>query len=330
MNTQIHEIDDRLIPPALASSELYCGFDISSLNTQAVNLHLLFDRNGTPEARCSLWWQDVPHLPGEKLGVIGHYAASSPVASLQLLHRACSQLRTQGCTLAVGPMNGNTWRSYRFVTAGNDEPPYFLEPSNPSTWPEYWEQAGFSSLASYTSGVSTDLSLQDARLPRVEQRLHEAGVTLRPINLDNFSGELNSIFNISLTSFSKNYLYTPISQQEFIAQYTLVNPLIKPELTLIAEQAGKAIGFLFAIPDLLEQQRTGTIQTAIIKTVAVLPGTRHAGLGALMVDKVQQEARKLGMTRAIHALMHDSNHSRNISGHYATTMRRYTLFSYRL
>jgi len=38
----------------------------------------------------------------------------------------------------------------------------------------------------------------------------------------------------------------------------------------------------------------------------------------------------MGFTRAIHALMHETNKSRNLSARYARTIRRYTLFSKRL
>jgi len=59
----------------------------------------------------------------------------------------------------------------------------------------------------------------------------------------------------------------------------------------------------------------------------VVPGRRCAGLGALLVERVQLAASEMGFGRAIHALMHESNSSRSISSHYATTMRRYTLFA---
>lgn len=47
-------------------------------------------------------------------------------------------------------------------------------------------------------------------------------------------------------------------------------------------------------------------------------------------DQRKFEARALGFTRAIHALMHETNKSRNLSAHYAKTIRRYTLFSKKL
>ena len=51
---------------------------------------------------------------------------------------------------------------------------------------------------------------------------------------------------------------------------------------------------------------------------------------SLLVAEVQQRAARLGYARAIHALMHESNVSRNISRRYAQTIRRYALFAKRL
>jgi len=91
----------------------------------------------------------------------------------------------------------------------------------------------------------------------------------------------------------------------------------------MAEQQGRLLGYMFALPNILESP----VRTVILKTVAVLPERTGAGLGAVLIDRVQQISRELGYTRTIHALMHESNRSRNISRHTATPFRRYTLFA---
>jgi hypothetical protein len=50
----------------------------------------------------------------------------------------------------------------------------------------------------------------------------------------------------------------------------------------------------------------------------------------LLLAEVHEAARRLGFRRAIHALMHETNRSRNLSAHYSRTIRRYTLFARRL
>jgi GNAT superfamily N-acetyltransferase len=97
----------------------------------------------------------------------------------------------------------------------------------------------------------------------------------------------------------------------------------------MAEQAGRLIGFMFAVPDALEARRGGS-GTVIMKTLAVDPSAAGKGLGGVLFDLAQRSARDLGFRRAIHALIHDANVSGRISGRYARTIRRYALFSRKL
>lgn len=313
-----------------SGTPLYRGFDSDSLAAQQVDQHCLaFDVNG-PAARASLWWQHVPQMEQECLGVIGHYAASNDVAAQTLLAHALSVLRSHGCTRAVGPMDGNTWRRYRFVTAPGSEPPFALEPENPPTYPLQWSAAGFAPLAEYSSALTSDLAQPDARIPRTLTRLHQEGVHLRMFDPSRFQEELLAIYTVSAQSFTRNFLYTPLAEADFLQQYCKLKAYIKPELTWMAEVDHQPVGYAFGLPDLAQAQRGVPVNTVIVKTVAVLPARRYAGLGAVLVAQVQNSAHQLGFTRAIHALMYASNNSRNLSAVYAAPMRGYTLYSRRL
>jgi predicted N-acetyltransferase YhbS len=284
--------------------------------------------DGTAEAW--LWWRHVPTLPGERLGVIGGFTAGSRAATAKVLARAGAELRAHDCTLAIGPMDGNTWRRYRLVTDSGTEPPFFLEPTNPAEWPAWWLAAGFEPLAEYFSAATDDLSARDARLDGVAARMAAAGVTIRPLDPAHFEEELARIYEVSVVAFQDNYLYTPLAREAFFAQYRAIQSRVEPELVLLAEHAGEPVGFVFATPDYAQAQRGEPVTTAIVKTLAVLPGRANAGLGGLLLGEVHAAARRLGFTRAIHALMHETNKSRNLSAHYARTIRRYKLFAKRL
>lgn len=278
-------------------------------------------------ARCSLWWNATPPLEEHRVGAIGHYGAVDAPAGEQLLHHACQELRDRGCTIAIGPMNGNTWRSYRLICDRGSEPIFFLEPNNPEDWPHHFTAQQFTPIAQYSSAVNTDLGQSDPRLERVRDRLEKLGIHIRNLEIEHFETELQRIYTIARVSFRQNFLYTPISAEEFIAQYQKIRPYLRPELIPIATHRDQPIGFLFALPDWLEAERDPAIHTIIIKTVAVLPGRQYAGLGNLFVAQCQETAKEMGYTRAIHALMHDANPSRNLSDRYAKTIRRYALFA---
>jgi hypothetical protein len=280
---------------------------------------------GTAEAL--LWWNRTPTVAGETVGVIGGFTATGAAAAAEVLARAGDALRARGCRRAIGPMDGSTWRRYRFVTDPGTEPPFLLEPVNPPEWPQWWRAAGFAPLAEYYSTATPDLAARDERVTRAAARLAAEGVVIRPVDIERFEEELERIYDVSTLSFQSNFLYTPLPREEFLAGYRGMSASVRPELLLLAEQAGRPVGFVFAIPDLLAAQRGEPVTSIIVKTLAVLPGRAYAGLGAVLLADVHAAAGRLGFQRAIHALMHEANPSRNLSAHYAGTIRRYTLFA---
>ncbi len=314
---------------------LFCAPpDLPSLAPEAVSRHkpdarwMLTNSRGDVAARCSLWWSAAPPYSGQRLGLIGHYAARDAGVAAQLLSLACDPRAAGGRTMAVGPMDGNTWQRYRLLTERGSEPIFFLEPDNPDDWPAHFTGNGFSVLARYTSALDTDLGRPDPRLAKVAERATARGVQIRSLDPGRFEAELGQIYKIARSSFSGNFLYTPLGEADFIAQYRSLQPYIRPELVLIAQRKEQPIGFIFALPDLLQTRKGQAIDTVILKTVALHPDHQSGGLGSLLVAHCQEIAHRLGYRRAIHALMHETNESGKISRrNEARMIRRYALFA---
>jgi GNAT superfamily N-acetyltransferase len=285
------------------------------------------DLDGVVTARCSLWWRSVPPLPGHRPGVIGHYAAESVTAGRALLKAACRDLAAQGCTAAVGPMDGNTWRSYRLVTRTSARPAFFLEPDSPASWAGHFELSGFKPLASYFSAMTG--RLDDPALPAPDHRGRMAGrgIILRPMELERFEEELCRIYPLCLESFRDNLLFTPIRAEEFVSMHRPLRPHLIPGLSWLAEFKKTAIGFVFALPDSLQTRRGETVDTVVLKTLAVAPAFRGIGLGHELVAACQSAAADRGFLYVIHALIREGNPSGRISGHYARPIRSYSLFA---
>lgn len=276
-----------------------------------------------------MWWREVPEMAGCRIGCVGGFEAEDEEAAGVLLEKGCGRLREEGCGLAVGPMDGNTWRRHRFVTDAGERAAFFLEPRNPPEWPVWWERAGFSVLSRYSSSrLELEQELGQERWERLEERLASRGVVVRGIVMEDFEAELRRIHKLCLEAFAGNFLYTPLGEEEFVGMYAKVREWLRPGFVWLAEDgSGGLAGFVFGLPDVLALQR-GEAADFIVKTLAVSPGRRTAGLGSLLVDRVQRSARETGFSHAIHALQHEGNTSLRITGRFGgEVMRRYALYS---
>jgi GNAT superfamily N-acetyltransferase len=314
----------------LLSFELAEGvpaFDIKTLDNFSPDAHWILVDGKILLGRISLWWTKPPAYGTHHLGIIGHYAVNNEVTSRQLLDHACAELKINGCTLAVGPMNGNTMQKYRFLIERGDEKPFLLEPDNPDEWPEYWKKQGFETLSIYYSSLNEDLTYEDPRIPEVEKRLAANNIKIRNLDIDSFADELRRIYQVSAVSFQQNFLYSPFTEEEFLELYLPLRSYVKPETVLIAEDGDKPVGFIFNIPDYMQAQRQQPIDTLIVKSFAVLPGRTYAGLGNVLLAQSHRIAYNLGYKRAIHALMYEGNNSMIISNRFSRPFRRYALFA---
>jgi GNAT superfamily N-acetyltransferase len=307
------------------------AIDPALLRRHSPTAHFAVIEDDRVRSRCSIWTQATPKLNDDHVGVIGHYAAADAGTGATILNHASQDLHRRGFRTIVGPMDGNTWRRYRLVTDRGDEPTFFLEPDNPDAWPSHFEQAGFTPLAQYFSALNNDLTTTDPRVPAAEARLAGDGIRIRAIDPVRFEDELKSVHELSLESFASNFLYTPITEDEFLAMYAPLKPRLRPELILLGhDRDEELIGFMFGIPDFNQATRGQPIDTAIAKSMAVRPGRTGGGLGSVLMDRFQQTARALGYTRVIHALMHEENRSMRISHRFGRPMRQYALYVKRL
>lgn len=291
----------------------------SPMATDAPDVHLMLVDGNRLTARCSLWWTSAPPYGSHRIGLIGHYEAEHEAGGRAVLSAAGQHLREQGCTLAVGPMDGATWRSYRFVMEPVTRPPFFMEPQHPPAYPHHFAAAGFRVTECYRSTFVPTLA--GALPPPVP------GVTTRPLDAGDFGDELLRLHELATASFGGNVLYTPVPRRTFVEQYAGLRPLLHAELIRIAEQDGRPVGFCFAAPDHQQARRGEAIDTVVVKTLAVYPTMRGRGLGGRLVAEVHAAARGLDYRHAIHALMHEANASNRISDHYGETMRHYALFA---
>ncbi len=316
---------------AIEAQHAPAGLAQGRIRRERPDLALAALRDGRVVARASCWWTDAPPIPEGRAGAIGHFHADDAQGAQTILDAACAALAESGCTTAYGPMDGNTWRSYRLVVESDGSHPFFLEPSNPPAWPGWWEVAGFSESAGYSSSRIALPAPADPRAAAAEARLERSGVRIRTLDASRLEEELRAAYAVTVAAFGAAHLYTTLPESDFLGRYLALGPALNPGYVLLAEKDGRLVGYLFAIPDLNEVRRTGATGTLIGKTIAVLPGREFAGLGAVLSRRLYDIAERAGFRHLIHALQFDGNTSaRNLSGDGLSRLRRYALFAKRL
>ena len=176
-----------------------------------------------------------------------------------------------------------------------------MEYYTPKTWPNIFLTEGFKEIATYSSAKSIGkIDYDDPLADKFEAKMSDLNLLIRPFNLERAQVDLRAIYELSLLSFSRNFLYTDISLNDFLSLYEKILPYIQPDFLLLAEQEGNLVGFAFAMPDYLQQQRGVEIDTVVLKTLARVPNNKaYSGLGNYLLHQIHKRAAKRGMKSVV-------------------------------
>jgi hypothetical protein len=264
-------------------------------------------------AACRLY-RDAPHWNGRKTAAVGGFRCDNVDAGKALLVRVQDALRSEPFEAVIGPMDGDTWHSYRLVAESDGSPPFLMEPVSGEHDQAAFAASGFAPISAYVSARSL---LEDAIGP--SEPVKHDDVTVTAWDGTNAEGLIGTLFDMSATRFSGNAFFKPMTKEAFLRLYQPILPLLDPRLILFARDETGIVGFLFGFPNRHDGKPT---KTAILKTYA---SARH-GVGHLLADCFHRAARDLGFEAVIHALMHVDNVSRQRSTlHGAKIFRRYHL-----
>lgn len=306
----------------------HTGFDSRRLQLDQADQHFAaLDGEHRIRARCSIWWRETAKVSGTPSGAVGHFAATDAEYGAAVLQYAGTELKNRGCKIAVGPLDGNTWRRYRFITERGSAKPFFLEPDNEDEWPVQFEALGFAPLAHYVSEINPDMANRQPELGSLRQKFARLGVRIDPVNVEDPRDDMAGIYEVACESFRDSFMYTPLDIGSYGDLYEPMLHKVDPRLMLVARHGDDVVGFIIAPPDFLQRCYQQTMDAIVLKTVAVLPRDEYRGLGRVLIVDLLNNALDMGFSTAISALMHVQNRSQKISSDCAGPMRAYTLYA---
>ncbi len=259
-----------------------------------------------------------------------------------LLQAAEVFLRSYGCDEIIGPLNPTIHHELGILVAGFDTPPYFMLTHHPHYYQKYISGCGYGKLRDFYAYKIEAHTYEDLPVlpnPKVK-------VELRHPNMRRFEDELKILLAIYNNAFTEHWGFSPISWEDFYALAKDLKHIIDPELVLIAEKEGKAVGFILALPNLNEAlihirngrllplgwltllNRRKHIKSVRIITVAIIKEYQPLGLGHYLYHAVANNIIKKGYLHAELSWVVEDNKvmnkiARRVGGYVYKTYRLY-------
>jgi GNAT superfamily N-acetyltransferase len=221
-----------------------------------------------------------------------------------LLDAAEGWLRSRGRAAILGPMDYSTNYSCGLLVDGFNTPPRVMMNHNPPYYEELLTSWGLAKAKDLCAWWFTDNKQIEEWRPRVERLVRRSGVTVRYMQRDNVHQEIQICKRIYNEAWNENWGFVPMSDPEFDEMAKLLKHLAVPQLLLVAEVNGQAVGFSITLPDFNEaigplngrltrfgvpigllrlRSNLRRIKTGRLIALGVLPEFRRRGIAEMLI-----------------------------------------------
>jgi len=234
---------------------------------------------------------------------------------------ACAWACKHGMNELIGPYSFSSNEEQGFLISGFEQPVSVMLGHNPSYYPAFAERYGFrkSELGDWVayrydfSQIDFDIDNAPDVLRKIARRARKrhGDHILRTPKMKNWDAEvevLHAVYNTSLAVLPE---FSPMELAEFREQAQGLREIIDPDLVLIAEIDGKAVGFALGLPNITEALKTANglqapwdylklllarknIRSASFKILAIDPQYWGYGLEAAMILEMANQMLKKG------------------------------------
>jgi GNAT superfamily N-acetyltransferase len=255
----------------------------------------------------------------DKVGFFGFFeSVDDQAVASALLDAAADWCRSRGHDVMRGPASFSVNDECGLLVDGFDKPPTLMMPHNPRYYISLLERAGFTkakNLLVYQGGSEQAYVPVPDRLARGTELIRQRhGITVRPLNLKDFEGEVERIKRLYNSAWEKNWGFVPMTEHEIDHLAEQFKPVVVPEMVPMAEKDGNLIGFGLALPDLnvvfrrhrsgrlfpmildlLWSLKTKKIRRARILLLGVLPEYQGKGIDAMLYHAIWTRSGERGI-----------------------------------
>jgi hypothetical protein len=195
---------------------------------------------------------------------------------------------------------------------GFDTAPMVMMTYNHRYYPALMEQAGLTKAKDLLAYLSNANTISMKKIDRVaEKALSTNGVTVRPINMKDFEGDVARVWDVYSAAWAHNWGFIPMTREEFFLMGKEMKMILKPDLVLIGEVGSRVVGFALALPDVNQALKSANgrlfptgllkilyyqrlIRNVRVLALGVVEEYRTSGLAAGFYATLVRNARKLG------------------------------------
>ena len=270
---------DQWVPPLISERKHHLDRKRNPYFEHAEAEYFLAERDGQVVGRVAAISNRLHNeTHHDRVGFFGFFETIDDQAVADALLRAAADwCRERGHDVLRGPASFSVNDECGLLVDGFDTPPTLMMPHNPRYYVALLERAGFTKakdLWVYQGGSEAGYVPVPERLARATELIRQRmGITIRPLDMRDFEGEVGRIKELYNAAWEKNWGFVPMTEHEIDHLAEQFKPVVIPELVPIAEKDGKVIGFGIALPDLnvvFRGNRSGRLFPMILKLLWAL------------------------------------------------------------
>ncbi len=256
-------------------------------------------------------------IHGTKEGFFGLFECVNDAGVARaLLDTAAAWLRERGMDAMLGPANVSSNQDWGLLIDGFGTPPAIMMPHNPTWYQGLLEANGLTKAKDLYAFELSSSAEPPEKVVRIAEKMRQReGITVRPVNLKDFKGEVERIRDIYNSAWEKNWGFVPFTDAEFDHLAKEMKTVVRPELALMAEVKGEPVAFSLTLPDanqaikaangrltnfglpiglaklVLASRRINRLRLTIL---GIKEGYRRRGLDAILYLDTLRNAKRLG------------------------------------
>ncbi|HMD33820.1 MAG TPA: GNAT family N-acetyltransferase [Vicinamibacterales bacterium] len=282
----------------------------------------------------------------DNVAMFGFFEADDAEAARALTAAVEGWARARGRARVRGPLNPSLNESAGLLVDGFDTPPMVMMPHNPPEYAAFLESAGYAKVKDLLAWIWDPAPEPPPIFTKLSDRVRDKyGITLRPLRVSEFAREVERLRDVYCSAWERNWGFVAPTAAEFRRIAAELKPIFDPQAAVVAEENGRLVACVVAIPDVNQALATTTgrltprtiyrllrrsryIDQARLILLGVDPAYRAAGLFPLLMRTLRDQLLKSSYRRVELSWVLEDNRDVNQAAELggAKLYKRYRVF----